>query len=71
MNWNPPLDLDKSGKVIQKVSFDADGTTGISKIACTYDRKDNGFASGFVPQGSSNKMEKSVGVTLDGILLMP
>mmetsp|Transcript_40750 Transcript_40750/g.53461 ORF Transcript_40750/g.53461 Transcript_40750/m.53461 type:complete len:137 (+) Transcript_40750:381-791(+) len=71
MNWNPALDLDTNGNHITKVTFDSDGNDGISKVLCTHDRIDNGYASGFSALKTSNQLEKAIGVTLDGVLLVP
>ena len=69
--WNPKTGTDKDGKAINVVTFDVNSNEKYSKILCEPEKIKNTWASKFLPKSGSNNLDNAIGVTLDGVILMP
>ena len=69
--WNPKTGADKDGKAISVVNFDVNSNDKYSKILCEPEQIKNTWASNFSPKSGSNNLNNAIGVTLDGVILMP
>lgn len=69
--WNPAPGADANGTPIDKVSFDVNSNSAYSEILCKPDGTKNTNAPLLSAKTGSNSLDGAIGITLDGVLLMP
>lgn len=69
--WNQGVNLDPESNVVNKVTFSASGNDEFSDILCKPNLISNSDSSGLQIAAGANAMDHVVGITIDGVLMLP